>query len=145
MTTRTIRSHGDIAGLAALLAARELPVTVTVTKGRVRTSRQNRLQRQWCNDVAAQLGDLTAEEVRGEMKLRFGVPILRAEDEAFAAAYDERVKPLPYEAKLALMMEPLDLPVTRRMTTAQLTRYLDAIHAHYSAQGVVLTQPEERA
>lgn len=145
MTTRTIRTQGDIAGLAALLAARELPVTVTVTKGRVRTSRQNRLQRQWCNEVAAQLGDLTAEEVRGEMKLRFGVPILRAEDEAFAAAYDERVKPLPYEAKLALMMEPLDLPVTRRMTTAQLTRYLDAIHAHYSAQGVVLTQPEERA
>ena len=91
-----------------------------------------------------QLGDVTPEWVRGYSKLHFGVPILRAEDEEFAEKYDATVKPLTYETKIAVMSEPLDLPVTRRMTTEQKTRFLDAMHAHWSAQGIILTMPPER-
>ena len=141
MTSRTIRNEFDLRQLMELLRARKRPFAVTIKAGQIRSIEQNRLQRLWCNEVAEQLGDRTAEEVRGETKLRCGVPILRAEDEGFAESYDAKVKPLPYDTKLALMMEPLDLPITRLMSTDQKTRYLDAMHAHWSAQGVVLTEP----
>lgn len=129
--------------LIRFIEGRKLPFTVTVTDGKHRTTDQNRLQRLWVMEIAAQLGDRTPEEVRGEMKLTFGVPILRAENEAFRARYDEIVKPLPYEAKVKLMMEPISLPITSIMTTRQKTAYLDAIHRHYSEQGVILTNPED--
>lgn len=138
---RVLRTPSDVDALASLLRSRKLPVTVSVSAGANRSNDQNRLQRKWCAEVAEQLADRTAEEVRGEAKLRFGVPILRAENEAFAEKYDRLIKPRPYEEKLELMMEPLDFPVTRLMTTRQLTAYLDAFHAHYVAQGVRLTVP----
>ena len=69
-------------------------------------------------------------------------PILRAENTRFAEAYDERVKPLPYEQKMALMAEPLDLPVTRIMTADQKTRYLDGVWKHFTEKGIVLTEPD---
>jgi hypothetical protein len=134
MVTRTIRSPFDIAALAKLLGARKLPCTVSIADGR--------LQRKWCSEIAEQLGDRTAEEIRGDGKLRFGVPILRAENPAFAEKYDRLIKPRPYAEKLELMMEPLDFPVTRLMTTKQKTAYLDAFAAFYAAQGVRLTIPE---
>lgn len=94
-------------------------------------------------EIAAQLGDRTPEDVRGECKLTFGVPILRNENDAFRIKYDEVIKPLPYELKLKLMMEPFDFGVTRIMTTRQKTNYLDAVHRHYSEMGLVLTNPED--
>jgi hypothetical protein len=118
---------------------------VEITTGRRRSSEQNRLQRLWLNEAAEQLGDVTAEELRGYCKLVFGVPILRAENEAFAERYDAVVKPLNYEQKVALMMEPLDMPITRLMNASQKTRYLDQIAKHFAEQGVVLTDPDRRA
>ena len=144
MTTRVIKELGDIEALKLLLTKRKLPVTVEITAGAHRTNQQNRLQRQWCNDVAQQLGDRSAEDVRAYSKLHFGVPILRAENEAYAEAYDRLIRPLPYEIKLAYMGVPFDFAVTRLMTTKQLTDYLDAMSRYWSAQGVVLTDPEER-
>jgi hypothetical protein len=142
MVTRAIRSPFDIAALAKLLGARKLPCTVSIADGLPRSVDQNRLQRKWCSEIAEQLGDRTAEEIRGDGKLRFGVPILRAENPAFAEKYDRLIKPRPYAEKLELMMEPLDFPVTRLMTTKQKTAYLDAFAAFYAAQGVRLTIPE---
>lgn len=141
MTTRTIRTKTDLDLLLRFLRDRKLPFTVEVRAGAKRTTDQNRLQRLWLNEVAEQMGDRTPEEVRGYCKLTMGVPILRAENENFATSYDRIVKPLPYEQKLAIMMEPLDLPVTRIMTTAQKTAYLDAVYRHFTEQGLVLTQP----
>lgn len=143
MLTRPVQSDADLHRLQALLANRVQPFTVTVREGLPRSTPQNRLQQQWCKDVATQLGDRTPEEVRGYCKLHFGVPIRREEPE-YDAAYRADVLGLPYERKLRLMMEPFDLAVTRDMTTKQLTRYLDAMQAHFSAQGVILTDPEAR-
>lgn len=39
------------------------------------------------------------------------------------------------------MMEPMDFPVTRLMTKAQKTAYLDSVHRHFSEKGIVLTDP----
>ena len=144
MTTRIIRTEADIEALKQLLKSRKLPLTVEVTAGASKTNQQNRLQRQWCNDAANQLGDRTAEDVRAYSKLHFGVPILRAESEAYCAAYDALIRPLPYETKLAYMATPFDFAVTRAMTTRQLTAYLDAMAQYWSGLGVVLTDPEAR-
>ena len=141
MTTRFLESEGDRRTLIRFLEAQPLPLTVTTTKGGKRTLKQNKLQRLWMNEIATQLGDQTPEEVRGYCKLTLGVPILRAENEAFREQYDAIVKPLPYEQKLALMMEPLDFPITRLMNTKQATAYLDGVHRHFSARGFGLTDP----
>lgn len=142
MTTRVINTEADRALLLRFVREHRLPFTADIVKGKHRSTEQNRLQRLWMNEIAEQIGDRTPEEVRGYCKLTMGVPILRAEDTAFQVKYDAIVKPLPYEQKLAIMMEPLDLPVTRLMTTEQKTRYLDAVSRHWLAQGIVLTDPE---
>lgn len=145
MVTRVISNADDLALLIDFLKARRRPYTVDIVAGKHRTNEQNHLQRMWLNEAAEQLGDRTAEELRGMCKLQFGVPILRAENTRFREIYDLHVKPLPYERKLALMMEPLDLPVTRLMTTNQKTRYLDDVSRHFLEQGIVLTEPKRRA
>ena len=141
MPTRIICTEADKALLHRWLAAMKPPYTVDVSRGKHRTIEQNRLQRLWLNEIAEQLGDRTAEEVRGHCKLHHGVPILRAEDDSFRETYDRIIRPLDYEAKLALMMVPLDLPVTRLMSTKQKTAYLDAIAEDFMKQGVALTMP----
>lgn len=141
MTTRTISNDGDLALLIQYLKARKRPFTVDITAGKRRSDRQNKLQRLWLAEAAEQLGDRTPEELRGEAKLMFGVPILREENTAFREAYDAHVKPLPYDQKLALMMEPLDMPVTRLMTTDQKHRYLERMCQHFLEMGIALTEP----
>lgn len=144
MTTRIVKSEQDRDLLLKLIKNQKLPFTVTIIRGAPRTVDQNKLQRLWVNEISEQLGDQTPEEVRGYCKLAIGVPILRAENEAFAAKYDAFIKPLPYEQKLAIMCEPLDLPITRLMTTKQLSKYLDTIYKMFTEQGLKLTDPNMR-
>lgn len=142
MSTRFLETEQDRKMLVRFIEGQPLPLTVSLTKGGKRSLRQNKLQRLWLNEISEQLGDQTPEEVRGYCKLTLGVPILRAENDAFRERYDAIVRPLPYEQKLALMMEPLDFPISRIMTTKQATAYLDGVHRHFSERGVVLTDPE---
>lgn len=107
-----------------------------------RTHKQNRMQFQWYLDAEKQ-GDQTAQEYRAYAKLHHGVPILRSEDEGFRAIYDQLIRPLEYEDKLKLMMEPIDFPVTSRMTVKQKGKYLDEVRKDFESQGFVLTEPEE--
>lgn len=142
MATRVIRDPEDIGRLATFLSARtKFPMTVTVTQGASRRPAQNRLAQRWFTDVSRQLGDQTHEEVRAFCKLHFGVPILRAENEAFCQSYDRTMKHLPYEEKLAAV-QAFDLPVTRLMTVKQMTAFMDAMQRHWIGVGVRLTDPE---
>lgn len=141
MTTRFLESDADRRTLIRFIETQPLPLTVSLSKGGKRSLKQNKLQRLWLNEIAEQLGDRTPEEVRGYCKLTIGVPILRAENETFRERYDAIVRPLPYEQKLALMMEPLDFPITRLMSAKQATAYLDGVHRHFSEKGVQLTDP----
>lgn len=143
MTTRTLLNKSDRDAFLKLLESYSFPCTVNVKKGKDRTIEQNRLQRLWHNEAAEQLGDESAEEKRAFCKLHFGVPIMRAESEEFCQAYDEYIRPLPYETKLAFMAVPLDFPVTRIMTTKQKHQYLESVRLHYQSQGVRLTIPDE--
>ena len=141
MPTKVLREPEHVEALARLLTGRKLPLTVTWVQGALRSSQQNRLAQRWFTDVASQLGDQTHEEVRAMCKLHFGVPILRAENEAFRVSYDATMKHLPYEAKLAAV-QAFDLPVTRLMTAKQMTAFMDGMQRHWTGQGVRLTDPE---
>ena len=144
MADRIVKTEFDRDLLLKLIKTQKLPFSVTITRGKQRTIHQNKLQRLWMNEISEQLGDQTPEECRGYCKLTIGVPILRAENEIFCHKYDAIVKPLPYEQKIAVMMEPLDLPITRIMTTDQKSRYLDGIFRHFSQKGLVLTEPPDK-
>lgn len=142
MGTRTIENDYERRMFIKHLESQKLPCTASVAAGKVRTTKQNRLQRLLVNEIAEQRGDCTPEEVRGECKLCIGVPILRDEHAEFRAKYDEHVKPLPYAQKLAFMMDPISFPVTSIMTTKQKARYLDDIYRVFSEQGMILTDPD---
>lgn len=143
MADRIIENEYQRSMLIRLIEAHKLPFTISMESGKHRTSAQNRLQRKWMTEIAEQMTGEKAEYWRGYCKLRFGVPLLRAENHEFREKYDAIVKPLSYEQKIAIMSEPLDMPVTRLMTTKQKTAYLDEIFRHFSEQGVILTIPED--
>lgn len=142
MPTMVIRTDEQVAALAKRLTGRKMPLTVTWAQGASRSAMQNRLAQRWFTDISRQLGDQTHEDTRAECKLRFGVPILRAENEAFRQSYDATMKHLPYEAKLAAV-KAFDLPVTRLMTAKQMTAFMDEVQRHYLPQGVRLTDPDQ--
>jgi hypothetical protein len=142
MTTRTIRTDGEIDGLARLLRSRKLPLTVHITQGEDRSGQQNALAFRWYSEAAAQLGDRTTADVRAYCKLHHGVKILHSEDEAFRAQWDRLIRSrFTYSEKLELMLPPHDYPVTRLMTVKQMTRFMDAVHDDLAGQGVRLTDP----
>lgn len=143
MTSRTLRSPGDIEALATFLRGRKLPMTITIASGRPRSTDQNKLQRKWLSEIAEQddSGEST-EHWRGFCKAMFGVPIRCRDDDEFRRMYDEKVRPLPHQLKLALMQEPFDLAVTRDMRVDQKREYLDAMYRHFTQAGFILTEPE---
>lgn len=141
MPTKILRDDCHVDALAILLRGRKFPLTVSWAQGAPRSSAQNRLAQRWFTDIATQLGDQTHEDVRAECKLTIGVPILRAENEAFCASYDRTMKHLPYEAKLEAV-KAFDLPVTRLMSAKQMTAFMDEMKRRWTAQGIRLTDPE---
>jgi hypothetical protein len=139
MERRVLRTPRDVEVICAYLRKASLPLTVAYRQGDDRSAEQNALAFRWYGEIANELGDRLPHEVRAYCKLHHGVPI-RREDEDFREVYDRIVRPLPYEAKLALMVEPIDFPISRDMTVKQMTRYLDAIQAEFAH--VRLTMPE---
>lgn len=115
-------------------------VNVTVKPADNRSLDQNALAFAWYKQVANELREDATDDVHAYCKLHFGVPILRAEDDDFREFYDSSIKgALTYEQKLAAMKF---LPVTRLMTKAQLSRYLEVVQDHYHGRGVLLQFPE---
>lgn len=141
MSRRIVETEYERRQAIRFIEGHKLPMTIGIEAIGKRSARQNRLNRQWMLDIAGQMEGWSAEYTRGYCKLHFGIPILRSDDEEFCREYDALVRPLPYEHKLKLMMVPFDFGVTRRMTTKQQTAYLDAVHRHFSEQGVALTDP----
>lgn len=132
---------GKLAGVVTEAIGRWGEVEIIVRKRvKRRTIDQNKLQRKWCAEAAAQ-GDMTADEYRGQMKLHHGVPILRRDSDEFREKYDRLIRPRDYAEKLELMQEPIDFQVTRLMTTRQKAEYLDSVYVDLTGRGFRLTDP----
>ena len=140
MTTRIVRSEDERRGLIRLIEARKLPMTVNIRAGADRSLEQNTMAFRIFKDAADQLGDRTVNEVRAWAKLEIGVPILRAANGLFRERYDKIVRPLSYEDRLAMMVEPIDLPVTRMMKVREMTEFLDTLIQRLAEQGIVLRE-----
>ena len=119
----------------------QYPIDVVIKKAsRSRSLSQNRTQWQWFRDAESQ-GDQKAWEYRAYCKLHFGVPILRRDSPEYRAKYDRIIRPMPYEQKLELMVEPFDFPVTSAMNIAQHGAFLDEVKQHFEGLGFQLTNP----
>jgi hypothetical protein len=138
-----IRDHAALQSALAQIEQAQPPFVLTLKPGEeTRRDRQNRFAFEAYKQIAAILGDRETDEVRAETKLRIGVPILRAEDDYFRERYDSHAKGLPYETKLALMVEPFDFPVTRLMTVKQMNTYITKMLAYWDAQGASFAIPD---
>ena len=145
MTSQTITTPEQLDSLHVLLSNLKLPITVSWTKGKDRSEQQNALAFKWYGEIAAQMGDRDASQVRAHCKLYHGVKMLVTENDAFRDAWYRLIKDrFTLEEKLELMLEPHDYPVTRIMKVSQMTRYLDAIIAEFQPMGVTLTMPEDK-
>ena len=143
---RIIETSADRNTFIDWLRRQTPPYRVTAKPGGIRSLAQNRLQGLWINEIAKQWHE-SREHVRCYCKLHFGIPILRRH-ETMKAKYDALLKPLPYETKIALMGDPMPLPVTSIMTLDEMTEYLDKVYRHFTKQGMTLTDPallEEQA
>lgn len=104
--------------------------------GKDRSMDQQAIAEIWYRQISHELAEDTPEGVKAECKLRFGVPILRADDEDFRSVWDERIKGMfSYEQKLSLMRY---MPVTSLMTVEQMAAYLDTLQKEYARRGVIL-------
>lgn len=143
MTTKVLKSADDIEALSRFISSRgSFPITVTITKGSPRADQQNRLAQRWNADISRQIEDQTFEDIRTFNKLHFGVPILRAENEAFRIEYDRVFKGMSYEEKVN-SIQVFDLPVTRLLTTKQMSLYMDEVLKYWTEKGFVLTSPDD--
>jgi hypothetical protein len=142
VVTKVLKEASDIEGLSRFIAARgKFPMTITIIQGAPRSDLQNRLAQRWFTDISRQLGDQSHDHVRAFCKLTIGIPILRAENEAFKAQYDRVLKHLSYEEKLEAV-RVFDLPVTRLMSTKQMGQFMDEMQRFWAEKSVRLTDPE---
>ena len=100
-----------------------------------RNGEQNALSHVFYEQIARETGEGTPLDIKSECKLRYGIPILRAENEDFRVKYDRLIKHLPYETKLELMEW---FPVTSLMTVGQLARYIGDMQHEYGKRGIIL-------
>jgi hypothetical protein len=113
---------------------------VRIKHGRHRGIPINQLSHVWYAQIARELREQTALQVKAECKLYYGVPILRAECEDFRKAYDSRIKNnFTHEQKLIVMES---FPVTSLMTNPQIKQYLEAMQAGYAGR-VLLEFPKD--
>ena len=138
---RLIEDERDRKRLVAYINHQKVPFVCKVTSGRIRSIEQNRLAWLWATEVALQCGDRYAPDVHAQWKLSFGLPILLVEDEDFARDWQASAASLSYEKQLRLMRH---FPVTRIMSSKQLSSFLDQIQQHYAELGFELTNPEDR-
>lgn len=142
MTQRTVKSTDDLALLKVYLDGRKRPFTVEIEDGRNRSGEQNRLSQKWYAEIAEQTGE-DRDDVRARCKLELGVPIMREASDKFRATYDRLIRPLDYADKLALIRDT-DMPVTRLMGVADMSRYMDAVFERHAAFGISLTIPPDK-
>lgn len=142
MTIRTVKNEDDLALLHVYLDGRKRPYTVDIEDGRNRSVEQNRLSHKWYTEIAEQTGE-AVEDVRARCKLEIGVPIMREASERFRKTYDENIRVLPYDGKLAVIRD-MDVPVTRLMNVEQMSTYMDHVFQRHAEFGIALTVPPDK-
>jgi hypothetical protein len=140
MKTIRVLSEQEAQRVASMITGLPLPFTITIGDGDKRSLSQNALIHKWFGQIAAHYGDMTAMQVKGECHVAYGVPI-RRRDPVWSRVWERMFDGLTYEQQCFLFERGI-LAMTREMTVKQLTEYMDAMQAHYRAEGVALMDPE---
>ncbi len=116
-------------------------LVVSVRPGRDRSVEQNRLWQGMYKRISETLEQGGPREVWAYCKLMLGVPILRRDDERFAAGWDRYFADKSFSEQLFLMggnplFGPDGFPVTSLFSTKQGAEYTDAIADYYTPKGV---------
>ena len=140
MTSRIIHTRADLESWTAYLLRldNKLPITVSWKAGADRSLDQNKLMWKWNTEIAKHLGDRTPQEVHDTEKVETGIPIMRADDMEFDAAYREGLARLPYHIRFELIRK---MSVTSAFTVKQMSQYLDTMERKWRQRGVKLTDP----
>lgn len=136
---RTVNGPSDFPALIAFLGDFPTPFTISVMKGKGRSLDQNALLHKWCGEIARQGEQDDMLGVKADCNIRWGIPILRRDDEAYDRWID--YLSLTHEQTVFAIRKGL-LPCTRLMTKAQLSEYMNAMQAEYLQQGFKLTDPD---
>ena len=96
-----------------------------------RSLNQNSLWAIWYGQIARELKEDTAEAVKRECKLLYGVPILLAEDESFRRVWQAKFANDTYEQQLYMMKY---LPVTSLLKKGQGVIYTEALQRAYAGK-----------
>ena len=104
-----------------------------------RSLAQNRLAFRWYGELAGHLGT-TPEYEHRLAKLRYGCPLLIADDAEFADFYRRGIEPLDYESRVIAMQW---FPVSRLFSVKMMTQYLHDMEHDSAARGIVLSHPDD--
>lgn len=115
---------------------------VKATVGKARSLPQNAIMHAWYTQMAIEDRQHSQQEHIRYCKWHHGVPILCADDPEYRALCRTLLGPLDYESRLIAMDH---YPVTRLMTKAQESGYLEAMQADYGKRGIHLSFPDQAA
>lgn len=138
---RTIRHAEDWASFCAWFNDHPSPYPFRICEGEGRSLSQNALLHLWLGQIAAQRGDVDANQVKGEMHRRFGLDI-RLRNPQFAWVWEQSGAKLDYERQCAALGSGV-FGVSSGMSTKELKEYLDALADYAAGQSWVLTMPKE--
>jgi hypothetical protein len=131
VTTRIIRTHGDVAGLATFLGGRKLPVTVTITAGAKRSDAQNRLLHACLSEISKQVEWAGAKRDVDTWKRLLTAAWLRARGE-------------PIEMLPALDGNGVDIVFrkTSQLSKAECAELSEFVMAWAAERGIYMPAPE---
>ena len=140
MPSRAIRTEADREAFTRLLSAFPMPCTASLAKGVSRSNQQSRTVEKWYAQIGQETGQLPVQ-VKAECKMRYGLPIMLTENAAWVAEWAPIYEPFDYARRLKLFEV---IPLTSKLTTRQMSRYMDAVQMTYRQMGIALIDPEAR-
>ena len=137
MPVEIINSERSLASVTSLLVElwhAKKYLRVSIKTGKDRSLDQNALSHFWYEQIAREVGG-SAEQVKRECKLLYGVPIMRASDAEFSDWCVAALDWLGYEQRVEAMKW---VDVTSLMSVEQMADYLTTMQADHAQAGIIL-------
>lgn len=133
LTINSDRTLEEAIGTLRRMYAAARYVRVTALAGRDRTLDQNRMFFELYTHIGEQLYGGDVEHARAEVKLDYGLPILRRDDEELGALCARTLDFLARDKQLEFIRH---MSVTSDMTRGQARECIDRVMDAYAEQGV---------
>ena len=140
----TVEDAQSLVALYARLGNLPQPFHVVVKEGKgdKRSLSQSGLFHAWMGQIAKATHDDPAS-VKADCHIRFGIPLFRAEDEAYALFIERALGGLPRQ-KVKAMIQAGYVPCTSLMSKPLLSRYMDAVWREYASHAQLMDPQETR-